>query len=297
MEKFAQRLLACWRDEPLLRAVRCAQGIGNYVFDLTGARGRYILRCSREPAAYENTVRWLEELAALYIPVPRVLGHGLFEGWACLLLTRLEGEDLGLVYPRLTREEKREIVRLVEAIQRKAAALRVWVPPDWRWQDEVTALLDRAEERIRQNGWFDPEKVTRLRRAARELEDYFSAVPPVAYLDDISSKNLLIHEGRVSGIIDVDWIGVGDRLTYAALTEMALLDLGYDTDYVTFLLEEMAPTPAQLRAFRFYTLLYCVDFMGERGMRFLDKQVPVSPEIVDKLERVFSLLWEDWTNG
>ena len=52
-------------------------------------------------------------------------------------------------------------------------------------------------------------------------------------------------------------------LTFAALTNMALRDLGYDTDYVTYILEEMQVNDVQKRAFLFYTLMYCVDFMGE----------------------------------
>lgn len=41
--------------------------------------------------------------------------------------------------------------------------------------------------------------------------------------DDISSKNLLMNNGKISGIIDIDWMGIGDKLTYVALTNMALL--------------------------------------------------------------------------
>lgn len=294
MEQMIARLFQERLEQTPLQVSRCAQGIGNYVFDVGCRAGRYILRCSREPEAYRDTVRWLQNLAALDIPVPKVLWNGSFEGWTCLVLTYVAGQDIGLVYPRLTLWEKRAIARDVEAIQRKAAALPVEVPPGWRWRDEVDALLDRAEARIRQNGYFAPEKVARLREAAKALEDYFSAVKPVAYLDDISSKNLLIDEGRVSGVIDVDWMGIGDRLTYVALTRMALLDLAYDTDYTDCLLTEIKPNDDQRRAFQFYTLLYCVDFMGERGMQFLDKQVPVSPEIVEKLNGIFARLWAEW---
>lgn len=62
---------------------------------------------------------------------------------------------------------------------------------------------------------------------------------PIPYLDDISSKNLLVENGHISGVIDVDWIGIGDKLTFAALTNMAFINLGYDTDYVKYILEEL----------------------------------------------------------
>lgn len=75
---------------------------------------------------------------------------------------------------------------------------------------------------------------------------------------------------------------------------MALLNMDCDTDYVTCLLEEMQLSEEEQRAFSFYTLLFCVDFMGERGMRFMDKQVPVSDEIVEKMNGIYEKLWTDF---
>ena len=128
----------------------------------------------------------------------------------------------------------------------------------------------------------------------RQLEEYFSGIKPVAYLDDISSKNLLIHSGRISGIIDIDWIGIGDKLTFVALTYMALMNLEYDTDYVEYILDEMQISDVERKAFLFYTLMYCVDFMGERGMQFMDKQVDVNEQIVARLNGIYDKLWCEW---
>lgn len=277
-----------------LAADRCTVGTGNHVYRLTVAGGSYALRCSRQPKAYDTTRMLLARLAALDIPVPRPVAWGETGGWQYLLLNWLEGEELGPLYPSLSPAEKRSIAREAEALQRKAAGLSAEVPDGWRWIDEVTGLLDRAFDRIARNGWFSTAPVARVRSLLPELTDYFSTVPPIPYLDDITTKNLLIREGHISGVIDVDWIGLGDRLTYAALTKMALLEMGQDTLYVDFLLEEMALTPLQKKTFAFYTLLYCVDFMGERGSVFLGKAVPVSPAIVCKLNDLFEILWNDY---
>lgn len=136
----------------------------------------------------------------------------------------------------------------------------------------------------------------RLMKEADNFSDYFAGIKPIAYLDDISTKNLLIHKGWVSGVIDIDWMGVGDKLTYVAMTNMALLNMGCDTDYVTFLLEEMTLTEEEKSAFKFYSLLFCVDFMGERGMCFMDKQIPVSSEIVEQMNGIYDKLWLEYRN-
>ncbi len=275
--------------------IRCNVGQGNYVYHLVCQGVDYILRFNREQRSYAATAGWLWKLDRLKLPVPRVMVLSRYEEFNYMILTYLEGRDIGEVYPQLSTSEKKEIAQELTAIQNRVATLSCDLAgEDWSWNAFIKDMLDRAEGRIRQTGYFDPEKVQRLRWAAKNLDDYFSAVDPVPYLDDISSKNLLIHEGRLSGIIDVDEMGFGDPLTYIALTKMALLNEGWDTDYADFLLEERKPTLLEQRAFLFYTLLYCVDFMGERGMTFLDKTIPVSPQIIEKLNGIYDDLWQQW---
>lgn len=295
-EKLTKLCGACL-DECPKTITRCAVGHGNYVYIMELKDRKIVVRCSEEVGAYKDTIYWLERLATLDIPVPRVLGKGTFEEYDYLILTYFEGKDIGLVYHDLTVGEKRQIAREVMNIQNKVSALPLEdIPADWTWKASfVEDTLVRAKKRIIANGcYFDPAKVERLMNEAEGLEDYFAGIRPVAYLDDISTKNLLIHKGQVTGVIDIDWMGVGDKLTYVAMTQMALLNMGCDTDYVTYLLEEMGLTEEEEKAFAFYTLLYCVDFMGERGMWFMDKQVPVSPEIVAQMNGIYDKLWQEY---
>jgi len=285
----------CFAEQPK-NISRCAVGQGNYVYIVELSDRKVVVRCSEEPDAYIDTIYWLEQLEAIDIPVSRVLGKGRFSGYEYVILTYLEGQDIGNVYTELTADEKREIAKTITDIQDKVALLQLEnIPADWTWKETfVDDMLARAKERIVANGYFDPEKVERLMKAAEELDGYFAGIQPLAYLDDISTKNLLIHEGRVSGVIDIDEMGLGDKLTYVAMTNMALMNMGCDTDYVAYLLDAMQVMEEEKRAFAFYTLLYCVDFMGERGMWFMDKQVPVSEEIVEKMNGIYDRLWEKY---
>lgn len=274
---------------------RCGIGQGNYVYIAECTAEKFVVRLSTEPGTYENTVHWLKELYALQIPVPTVIGSGTLAHCDFLILTYIEGKDLGLVYPFLSTSAKQEIAREIVLIQNRAAQLSLpSVRNDWRWINFIDELLDRAERRILQNGHFDAEKVRRLRSESDILKDYFDRILPIAYLDDISSKNLLIHNSHISGIIDVDWIGIGDKLTFVALTNMALLNMECDTEYVSCILEEMHLNKAEQCAFIFYSLVYCVDFMGERGMQFMDKTIAVNPQIIARLNRIYDVLWEEW---
>ena len=274
---------------------RCSVGIGNQVYIVECDNVKYILRCSTDDNAYSDTIHWLTKLSSLDIPVPKVLHYGKMGGYSYLILNYIEGKDIGLVYPNLSKSEKKMIAKDVMEIQRKVSLLQLeHIDTTWSWYDFLDDMLMRADLRITQNGYFENSRVKQLRNQINLLDDYFSKIRPTAYLDDISTKNLLIHDGKISGIIDIDWMGVGDSLTFIALTYVALMNMDYDTDYVDYLLEEKGCSNSERKVFLFYCLMYCVDFMGERGMQFGDKKVDVSDEIVGKLNQMYDDLWTKW---
>lgn len=291
----SQICLACF-GEKASAIERCMVGQGNYVYIVECGGDKYVVRCSEESNAYDNTVYWLRRLSSIEIPVPKVIGKGKYARYEYLVLSYIEGKDIGLVYQSLRDEDKRSIAKEVVHIQNRVSTLKLEdVKSDWSWFAFINFMLERAAKRIVQNGYFDVEKAERLEECMGQLEAYFTSIRSLPYLDDISSKNLLIQNGRISGIIDIDWIGMGDKLTFAALTYMALLDLQYDADYVEYVLEEMQAGDVERKAFIFYTLMYCVDFMGERGMQFMGKTIEVNEQIINRLNGIYDKLWRKWS--
>ena len=286
----SQLCMECLFESP--RSIeRCTVGQGNYVYIVECENTKYVVRCSLEHNAYKDTIYWLEKLSAIEIPIPKVIAKGKFKEYEYLILSYFEGKDIGLVYTQLTDDDKKEIAKEIVAIQNKVATLTLEnIEPNWTWRADVEYMLERAKERIAKNGYFDVKKVDRLWELMKPLEDYFASVKPIAYLDDVSTKNLLIHNGRISGIVDIDWMGIGDKLTYVALTNMALLNMEYDTDYVEYILEEMQINDVEKKVFSFYTLMFCVDFMGERGMQFMDKTIEVNEQIIGRLNGIYDML-------
>jgi len=95
---------------------------------------------------------------------------------------------------------------------------------------------------------------------------------------------VIVHEGRLSGIVDVDVVCFGDPLLTLALTRMALLTRGFDLDYADAWAQELELDAAAHDRLRVYTALCCVDFVGELGQRFnRDAAPPVDPAEVAKL--------------
>lgn len=274
---------------------RCGVGHGNYVYIISDETDKYVIRCSEEERAYTDTIYWLTQLRKVNIPVPEIIANGRYQNYDYVILSYIDGADLGIVYPALSDDEKHAIAREVVRIQNIVGTMELKeIDDNWSWKRFIQDTLERARERIEKNGSFDTDKVERVWKMGESLQDYFRQIKPIAYLDDISTKNLLIHKGKVSGVIDVDWIGVGDRLTYAAMTNVALLNMEYDTDYVDHLLEEMNINQTERRAFIYYSLLFCVDFMGERGMQFGDKRIEVNDMVIDRLNQIYDKLMTEW---
>lgn len=270
---------------------RFSAGLGSYVYLVCIGTKKYVFRFRKE--SYAQGLYWLSRLAELELPVSRPIASGQWKEYSFMLVEYLPGKELGEIYPTLTRSDKRNIAREVTELQKKVALLPAPDAPPWpEW---VRDMLRRAEDRIRSHPYFEVEKVYRLYEMA-DLQDYFASIVPVCYLDDISTKNLLIENGHVSGIIDVDWMEPGDPLTFMALTNVSLKNLGYDTEYVEFLLEQRQVTPRQYQAFLFYSLLYCVDFMGERGSSFVGRTVPVNDQIIARLNAIYDDLLQQFMN-
>ena len=273
---------------------RCSVGIANYVFIVSTANEKFVLRCSKDENAYKDTVYWLNRLSVCEIPIPIVLSEGKYKDYSYLILSYIRGDDIGNVYCKLNDSEKKQIAKEVVKIQRKVSRLDIHADMGWTWNCFVDKMLNRAEKRIKRKNYFDFNKIYIIKKLQQEIQEYLDKVPIAPYLDDISTKNLLIYEGNVSGIIDIDWMGFGDMLTFVALTRVSLLNMDLDTKYIDYLLDEIRPNTIEYKAFIFYCLIYCVDFMGEIGMQFLDRTIPVNENIIERLNDIFDFLMEEW---
>lgn len=155
------------------------------------------------------------------------------------------------------------------------------------WKEVILEHLHRSRSRIKENKIFDYKKVDKVEKLLEKYDDYLNSIKPIPFLDDLSSKNVLINEGRLSGVIDVDWVCFGDKIYFVALANMALISLGYDTKYIDYLMDEMKASELEEEILKLYTLAFCVDFMSEKGMRFKDKVVEVSENEVKRLNEIY----------
>jgi len=279
-------------------------GYGNYVYRICFGQDKLIIRINSDENAYKDTIYWLDKLRSLGLPVPTVICNGMYDKLSYLILNHIDGDDLGNVYADLSFEEKREIAIEVVNIQKMVSTLpqnqgygylTSYNDENYKksWKEVILEHLDRSRHRIKENKIFDYKKVDKIEKLLEKYYDYLTYIKPIPFLDDLSSKNVLINQGRLSGVIDIDCICFGDKIYYVALTNMALISLGYDTKYIDYLMEEMEASELERKVLKLYTLVFCVDFMSEKGMKFKDKVVEVNKNQVEGLNEIYEAMYSE----
>ena len=274
------------------------------MYDVATASGRRFvarLGAPESAPAFEAAARWSRRLRPLGVPLPALLAEGRHRGFPYLVLERLPGVDLGAAYPALDRATKRSIAAEVARAQAIVGALPLGAGfgfaaderdpfPDARWADVVDRELGRARRWIESAGAVDVAIVDRVARAAAGFGDYFAGVPPRAFLDDTTTKNVIVDAGRLTGIVDVDCVCFGDRLFPIGLTRASLRNLGHDPDYADAWLELLRPSPRERAAVSLYTALFCAMFLGEIGQTF--NRSPATPE-PERITRLCAILEDE----
>jgi len=300
--EIVSRIVAAELSEKVARAERFTTGYQHFVFDVETAGGqKMVVRLSRPEHRHiaASSVFWNELLRPKNVPLPEIYASNLAAEFPYLIMERLPGKDLWQVYKELSKAEKRTLATEMARLQTIAATLPRAKSFGYlenyesaagcrTWFEVVLKYLDRSRSRIKKNGLFETEIVERVEKIARRFEEYFESIEPVAFFDDITTKNVIVDEGKLSGIVDVDWMCFGDSLQTVALTKMALLIEDCETDYVEFLCDALKLDAVRKKILDLYTAMTCVDFMSEIGQTF-NKDEPIKADAL-KIKRFSEIL-------
>jgi aminoglycoside phosphotransferase (APT) family kinase protein len=224
------------------------------------------LRISDRPRTFDYTAHNLSVLRGLGLPVPSVLAAGRTpSGGSYIVLDWIDGQDLLEQLPGITQVQMTGLAEQVVQYQRQIAGLPPagmfgWAPIGQRgsvknWTDIFgpAPALPPADDGTVQGGLR-----ARICSARAVLETYFSSLRPLCFLDDLNIKNVLVENGALTGIIDVDYVCYGDPLLAVGTTLASIAaDLGgAGMFYGEELVRLWNPSAIQHRAIRFYAALW-----------------------------------------
>ena len=126
--------------------------------------------------------------------------------------------------------------------------------------DKLARHLDLLGDRV------TPSLAARFVARVASLRGYFAEVRPTPFLDDLTTKNVLVQNGQLQGIVDFDCIGYGDPLLWLGLTQTAVV-AGHGPDARHYVRElcRLWPLRSENRpVLAFYSALFALDFACER---------------------------------
>ncbi len=293
-------------NEKPTEIIRNTVGLAGYVYTVVFNDTKYVIKISDDKNLIIGSTYWLNKVKDLDIPTPCVIAENLVNAPYYFVMSFIPGKDLGLVYSSLLKSEKKIIAKKIIGFQKEIkklpmakgfGSLNSYEDSEnicSSWEESLLNDINRAEEAIINNGIFSVEYVLKLKKIVPYFKEYFNSIKPEPFLDDITTKNVLIHEGKLSGIIDLDWISFGDEVLFLGLVTMALLSMKADLDYADYLKDEMKLKEKQERALKFYVLMFCVIFMSEKGMCFNQAEpMKVSEEDKMLLQEIFNRYYEE----
>lgn len=284
-EADAVRIIDIALGEKVRTIRRFPTGLTHFVFDVITEGNRNVVVRIAHPTNREDlagAVYWSQRLHPLGIPLPGLLFADVEARqtpFPAIIIGRLPGMDLGYVYRDLTDRERRALAGEIAEIQEIVGTLpqgkgygyaHTYDAPSTHstWSDVITTSLQRSRTRIIEAGIVESTHVDRVERIAPAFGDYFAGITSRPFLDDITTKNVIVHNGRLSGIVDVDEICFGDSLLTIALTRASLMNQGHDLDYIAYWCDRINYTDRDAQVLEFYTALFFVDFMSEIGHAF-----------------------------
>jgi Ser/Thr protein kinase RdoA (MazF antagonist) len=281
-KELARQLAEVHGYGPVSEIRRMTTGLCHYVYEAHRTNApNVVVRIASDENRHmiESAVYWSDMLRPKGVPLPEILYADYQGEHPFMILERLPGTDLGDVYPQLSSGERKGVALRLQDIQARVCALQKgngygytasydgpFDHPDM--MSLCRASLNRAREWISTADIFSPAIVDDVESAFKKHEDYLAAIQPIPHLHDITTKNVLIHEGALSGIVDVDDLCFGDPIRTIALTQTALLSRGQKTDYIDYWCEAARMTAEQKIALAIYTAENAVCFLGEMGQAF-----------------------------
>ena len=269
MDKPAVRQLVKFVLNEEARAMR-HQPFGHHsvTYDVALASRRVMVRMHPEPKTFEGTTHTIETLRALGLPVPRIVridcSLDAFP-FAYAIFERFEGQDLRYELPSMTAVQIELLASQIAGFQRTVGQLPLgrgygWAPIG---SPALHASWTAAVEADHAN-WPDSRLGESLRAILQRFRPELDALPPLCFLDDVTTKNVIVHNGALTGLVDLDAVCYGDPMYMLGLTATAIVaDLGAEhLTYVQALRRHWPVTDAQYRRACLYSALFGVDFLA-----------------------------------
>ncbi|MEL7421416.1 MAG: aminoglycoside phosphotransferase family protein [Bacteroidota bacterium] len=261
--------------------IRKTIGICNEVYELQFADKSYILRMNREKEWIYGTHKFLPLFQELGIKVPSIIAEDYSKSsypFCYQIQTKIAGQDLAIVFPELSPAELKAIAKEVSNIFDKFNALPyrksfggLTGMNEGQEESQLAIIKERVRtirERNQSSNVLGEEVLQILDQLLTDYQPYFQSVRPKLYFDDLNSKNVMIHNGRFNGIVDLDFLTKGDYLEGIGGIIAAWYGTAAGEIYINAIFTYQRLDEFQQKVARAYGILHLILWTSEEGIRF-----------------------------
>lgn len=260
---------------------RMGSGICNEVYLVTLDNKEVIARLNKEERFLLGSHNHIPLFKSKGIVVPDILAEDYSKQiipYAYQVLSKLEGQDIDKVIYTLTDEQLKTVAKEISNVFQQLKD----VPTNGKygvvWGDE-RELVSSWGESIRHMsnvviGWGEKTGViddflrTVLEELNEKYKDYFDSVKSVLYFGDMSSKNVMIHNGQFSGLVDLDSLAQGDHLETIGRIKASWYGSHHGAVYTEAVMDAEGLDAEQRKIVTMYALLNRTYWTMENGVQF-----------------------------
>jgi len=289
---------------------RMSIGLCNEVYNIKLSNREVIARLSLIADFIKGSQKHIPMLKEKGIIVPDIL----FEDYSRTdtqyvyqFLSKLPGKDLGLVIENLTDKQLNliakevslvmDIVRTIPSTDKFGYFYDSYEETAITWNERMKSSIDEAKKRSSKTGVLNDTMIHISEELYNKNEAYFNQVIPVSYVDDICSKNVMVHDGRFSGLVDLDCLAQGDYLETIGRIKASWPGTHYGEFYTNAIMDAQNLNKEQRKMVLVYALLNRISWASENGIQFnQNTKAEVDGERLKRDREIIDLLWEEYKN-
>lgn len=274
-------IMFCFKQIPT-SIQRIKIGISNEVYVVALKEKEVIVRMNLEKKYLMGSHDHIPKLKRLGIHVPAILAEDYEKAqfpFAYQIQSKIEGQDLGDVIHTLTESQltilATEIASIFEKIQTIPSNHQfglMWGGGDNdlsdSWTQRMKIWIDESIMRGKKTGIMDNDLINLANKLYEENKAYFDSVTPITYFGDMCSKNVMIQNGVLKGLVDLDGLTQGDPLEAIGRIKLSWYGTTYGKLYTDTVMSALHLDNDARRQVTVYALINQMSWMCENGIQF-----------------------------
>jgi len=287
--------------------VRMTTGICNEVYLVKLKDKSVIVRMNELDRFLKGSSKNIPTFKSKGIKVPDIL----FEDYSkqtipfgYQIMSVIEGEDLGAVIHTLTPEQMKTIAQEISNILIKLSDLPTNGKFGWiddsdsklvdSWSDVMLRMYHDMVDRNDKTNVVGKELIDFASNLISKHKNYFDKVPSKYVYDDLSGKNVMIKNGKFSGLVDLDQIMYGDLLEPVGRIKASWYGTKYGKIYTDAVMEYLGLSKEQQEMVTVYALLNRISWLSEIGIQFnQNTSTNIDPKRVSDGKNVIGLIRQE----